>query len=204
MNRLFKYSLFIILLFQCSFFAFGSTPFRFADTSGRFKVSSDTINGKNVKVIECTTAGLLYLPITALGQMTPTESAYGTWEWWLSKDNASTFDVAFVALNKNISTGYGINISAAEVVTLQEYGVGAVAGISGSISADTWTKVRVTRSGAGLFNVYLDGISIGSGTDSTTTSCEYFVLDMDAGDKFAYSDVTGDHSFFKALGVVSS
>jgi len=147
-------------------------------------------------VKECTTAGLLY-----------TESGMaGTWEWDIFHHASSSGTVIFMASVAGQETagaqyGYSINLGTTEAFSLRELVNGAV-GLrcytsNGYISENTWYSFRVTRSPAGQFTMYIKGGAFTSWTlinpdlfgpnpytDISTTTSKYFVLDLDAGDKF--------------------
>jgi len=177
-----------------------ASPFRAGDTSGRWRVETDTIDGVECKALTCKTAGMVYVPASLFYDATPTEASYGTWDWWAYKADASVMDVAFVNAIATALDGYGVKWAADESVVVYEYGVGDVA-TGGTAAHSTWTRFRVTRSLADLFTGYIDGTSFGTGTDVTTTTSSYMVFDMDAGDKLALGEVGGDKSIVKKLGV---
>lgn len=176
-----------------------NTPFTI--DSGTWKISTDTISGKNVKVIECVAAGILYIP-TSIFQQTPTEAAYGTWEFYVYKADASTMNVVICGQANNAITAgdYLFEYDASENLAIVEQGTGDV--ISGSTAAAaTWHKVKITRTTAGAFDLIVNNISEGTGSDATLTTSSYILLDIDAGDKIAYGDLKGNYSIVKKLGV---
>ena len=184
--------------------------------SGTWKVSTDTINGNKVKVFECVTAGVLYLPINLF--MTAEDAAYGTWKWWFLKGgdaNTSYLDLisdgtAATAQNNGYQFVVGIN---EQILLRSTNGIGAFnlfVTANSYLSNNTWYEVKVTRRYDGQFTAYLDGtlidVSGGSGSnpvvDTTYKVSNYVTLDFDAGDKIAISDVKGDHSIVKYLGTI--
>jgi len=85
------------------------------------------------------------------------------------------------------------------------------------IQINTWYNIKITRSEVGIFTSYIRGGAFGNNwtlinvtggtgtnpfTDNTITASNYFVLDLDAGDKIAIADNAGNHSFVKKVGVV--
>lgn len=180
-----------------------ASPFRAGDATFRASVATDTIDGKTCKVLTCSTAGKVYIPASLMRHATPAEAAYGTFDLYGYKADASAFDANIIAtVNTGITTGYGVRWAADESVVLYEYGVGNVIA-GGTASHSAWHRFRVTRSLAGLFTLYIDGVSVGTGTDITTLTSTYMVFDLDAGDKLALGDVGGDHGIIKMLGVVA-
>jgi len=188
-----------------------NTPFQFGDTTCRYKVSSDTINGTPVKVIECTTAGVVYIPTSVFGQ-TPTEAAYGTWEFWANKTDTGSIYIYFINDLSVLtsSNGYYTLLTGGEAVSSGTRTAGSnVADFTSSevISANQWNRFKVTRTPAGIFTTYLNDTSITANTgnnpftDTTFTTSNYIVLDLDAGDKIALSDVGGNLAFKKTLTV---
>lgn len=178
------------------------SPFQASDTTGRWKIETDTVNDQLCKVLTCTTTGKVYVKTSDFFDTTPTEAAFGTWDLWAYKANASTFNMNLISnLNTGITTGYGFTWAADESVVVYEYGVGNV--VAGGIAShSTWHRFRLTRSSAGLFTPYIDNVVFGTpAIDLTTTTAEYTLFDMDAGDKLCLADVSGDECFYKMLGV---
>jgi hypothetical protein len=192
-----------------------NTPF--IVNSGSFKISRDTIEGKTCKVIECVTAGLVYIPISCFHQ-TPIEAAYGEWKWWLNKGSTSNeINVLFVAdvIGARGAAGqdaYIMRYPSTERFVFGESTAGAYADLSLSAAgylseSGTWHSIKFTRSNDGAFTFYADNtlvdVSGGSGTnpttDTTITSSRYIVFDLDAGDKVGYSDISGNHSIIKRV-----
>ena len=176
-----------------------NTAWKFGDTSARYKVSSQSVfNNPYAKVIECTTAGVLYQESL---------QAYGTWEFALNKAATTTPYILFVADVIGIYSAtnqdqYSIAVNGDELVALgKRPNAGPPSNLcttaTGYVSESTWYKFRVTRSYAGSFSVYILGgaftswtlvdVTGGSGTnpvtDTAITASKYCVLDLDAGDK---------------------
>jgi len=193
-----------------------SSPFEIV--SGTWQMTMDTIDGVDVKVMECIAAGVVGMP-TSLFEATPTEAAFGTWEWWLTKVDGSSPYVMFAgsdlaAIAGGTQSGYDIIINSAERVFFQECAAGAPVSSWWTdidyVTPGSWNKFRVTRRYDGQFTVYMDDVLINATggvesnpfTDLTTTTANYVVLEFDAGDKFGYADRRGSHSFVKYLGVI--
>lgn len=184
----------------------GSSPLRIS--TGTWKISASTIEGQLCKVAECVANGRCYMPLSLL-KATPTEAAYGTWVWWVYKADASVmniYDVDDYSLAND--SGYRVRLSNAEAALVQVRttgGTGAdvIDSGTGAFTADAWHRFDRTRTLAGGFYLYLDGASLGSGTDNTHTTAAYLVIDADAGDKVSWSDLQGDHNISKQLGVVA-
>jgi len=195
-----------------------NTPWQFGESAGRYKISTDTIDGEVCKVIECTTAGWLYLSTDYLRADT-SGAAYGTSDFWLYKgaDANTTIFMPFATEKQSISgaaqDGYYFAILNNEQAGLRRVDNGATTNLSfssvGYISLSTWINFKITRSTSGAFTWYIDGStgdSSGTGsnpvTDTTHTTSSYSILELDAGDKFAYSDKHGAHNYIKHLGVI--
>ncbi len=174
-----------------------NTNWKFGDTSARYKVSRDETLNVGQKVIECTTAGLLYQE---------SRQAYGTYEFSIYKAAASYSYILFAADTIGGATatgqdGYYILLNANERVCLKEATAGVESDkfytVTSYFNAATWYRFRVTRRYDGQFTVYIKGgafktwttvdVSGGTGTnpvtDNTTTTSKYIVLDLDAGDR---------------------
>ena len=173
-------------------------------SSGTWQITEDTIEGQNCKVIECIAAGVCYIPRSVF-EATPTEMAYGSWEFWLYRvggggDNPRG---SFISPDETATPagGYRWDFSDASSLIV-ENGVGVT--ITGAaVTASVWHQIKITRASDGDFGFYADGASLGTGNDTTITTGEYMTFDMDAGDKIAYADQRGDHSLIKQLGVVA-
>jgi hypothetical protein len=182
--------------------------------SGTWKVVSDTINGEECKAIECIGAGVIWMDGSLFGGAT--EQAYGSWEiWWYVDAYGNYPKFCFVS---DDNTGYapvGGNQYALRSYQLR-LGIHKLAGGGSSLmetadnylTAQTWYKINITRSAAGVFYMYANDTLVpvvthtNPNTDTTHTSSLYLVYDADAGDKIAYSDLRGMHSFVKHQGVV--
>jgi hypothetical protein len=181
--------------------------------SGTWKISADTIRGVEAKVIECVAAGALYIPTSTM-RMTPTQAAYGTNDYWLyiAADGAQRYIYEIDDKTLANKTGYSMIVTAAGIFGLQEWVANNPSNLFytavGTFVDETWTRVRQTRSSAGVFTFYLDSIlataDFGTNpiTDTTSTTVDYLVFQLSAGDKVAYADIKGDHSIVKCLDVV--
>lgn len=155
-----------------------------------------------------TTAGTAY---------TPSDVAYGEWEFDVYKaGDANTMSINFISKDPS-AWNVGTNESYLLYFNNVE-GIGLVKGTApGSadykfktadsyISNNTWYRIKVTRSTAGVFTVYIKGGSFGddyvlmdvtggSGanpvTDNTYTISNYFVAGMNAGDQIANVQIDG-------------
>lgn len=183
-----------------------ASPFRAGDATSRWRIETDTVDGRLCKVLVCKTAGVVYVPASYFHQATPTESSFGTWDWYAYKTDTGMIRVKFVAptndSNTDVGGGYYVQNSTTEVVTITEAGVGPVVA-GGSASHSAWHRYRVTRSLTGLFEGFVDGVSFGTGTDTTTVTSGYIVFWLSAGCAIALGDTVGDHCIAKMLGVVA-
>jgi hypothetical protein len=193
-----------------------TSPFRIS--SGGFKMVEDTIEGESVKVIECVSDGINYLP-TSFFLGNDIEDSFGDFEFWFYKGSGTTPFVLFIAdviggEGASGQDGYSIEFrNSDKTIRLREINNGSVSNLfvtAGSFFIDDfWYKIKITRSNVGEFSVYLNDVLVdvtgGSGsnpvTDLTNIISKYFILNLDAGDKVAYSDIQGNYSFIKRLGV---
>ena len=154
----------------------------------------------NDKVIECTTAGVLYHE---------SQQAYGTFEWDIYKGGASnSLNVLFTAdtigaasATGQDANGFFFNADERMGLVASVNGNGATPAYTATAYADNnaWYKIRYTRRYDGSFTMYIKGgaftdwtlidVSGGTGTNpitnNNTTTSKYVVLDLDAGDKVA-------------------
>lgn len=182
-----------------------NTPFRVS--TGSFKITKDTINTEPVTVIECVSAGICYVP-TSYFQQTPTEAAYGTWEWWVYKDlDGNSLKIYFIDGGSGTGPGYYIDFRSDEAIEVYETGVSSkMLTATSYMSIQTWYKAKMTRdSSTDEFTAYLDDVPMVASTgsnpfvDSSTTVSDYFVLDLDAGDKVAFASLSGEYNITKKL-----
>jgi len=141
--------------------------------SGSYKISDDGAD----KWLECVTAGMAYMP---------SYEAYGTWEFDLWKKDAS-HTVVIINHDKISSASNASNYNfihrGTEEIDFRKEITAIIDGGATTYAAETKHTVRITRDGANLFKLYMDGVLIGSVTNSSYTTAKYFVLDFDAGDK---------------------
>ncbi len=146
---------------------------------------------------------------------TPSNVAYGEWEFDLYKDVGS--NVNFVPfINSDSGTGalmdgYGIFFyPTTNTIDFRRYDDGVssplMATASGYVDNNTWYRLKITRSLSGEFTIYIKGGSFGwtdwtevvestglnPRTDNTYTTSNYFVIDLDEGDEIANVTI-GNH-----------
>jgi len=181
------------------------TGWKFGDASARYKVSRDETLEVGAKVIECTTAGLLYQE---------SQQAYGTWEFDLMKGAAGNQpyvgfmldEIEQIELTSGSGSGVGIgmNTSGFARVLFTEKLTGTAnnkfyTNTNYVDASGTWYKFRITRRYDGQFTAYIKGgdfadwtlidVAGGLGTNpitlATVTDSKYITLSMDATDKIA-------------------
>lgn len=182
----------------------------FVINSGTWKISADTINGEEVKVIENVAAGVLYIPVEKLNE-SKSQAAFGSWEFYIWKDlDTNVTDVTLIGdtiggLSTVGQDGYGIKFDSDETIALVESVNGTPTDLitSGVQSLQTWYKIdvkrRVTSINTKQFEFLVDNSSIGTVNDNTITSGDYLCLEFDAGDKIAYASKDGKYNFIKRL-----
>lgn len=170
--------------------------------SGSFKISRDTIENQDCKVVECVTDGVFYIPTSYLNQ-TRTESAYGEWEIWVNKADTSNF--VFVNMGTDpTGAGAGQNYNLIyrndETIDLRkDLSPTVIAGGATTYAHSTWHKIKITRSGSGGFEIFVNDSSIGTATENTYTVSDYIVFSIDAGDCVAFADINGNHTIKKSV-----
>lgn len=149
---------------------------------------------------KCTTSGIAYNNCS---------NAYGEWEFDLTKTSGtSTIYFNFLAdrVGGGVSfIGYQFVVGGSENVTLRRAANGVVSSLfataSGYFPMSISVRIKITRTTNGEFSVYIKGSSFGndyilidvtggSGSnpviDNTITTCNYSVLDFDAGNDISY------------------
>ena len=205
------HNIFVAIILLCIPILLASTPFQFGDTVGRWQISATTIQGQQAKVIECKTAGMLYVP-TSIFNQSATEAAYGSWEGWFYKGaDANSINVAFVTDKFNVidatAAAYSFVVGTTEEIAIYRPGVSILsASAVGYVTNSTWYKWKVTRSLVGSFSFYINDVLVtptggytNPFTDATHTASTYMVFDMDVGDKIGYSTADGGHGLVKKI-----
>jgi len=184
-----------------------NTPFTVG--AGQIQINSDTINGQDVKVITPTLQGFVSMPTSTMGQ-TPTEAAYGEWEgWFKTAVGWSHFVIvgsSAARMDDASQSGYFLEMGSTNV-RLYEVTGGSPTLIfrSSAIDPDTWFKLNVTRTSAGVFSIYFNDVLMTavSGTNPVTNTdhitSNYIVIEQDAGDMVSLGDISGNHSIVKKL-----
>lgn len=179
--------------------------------SGSFKISRDETNKPREKVIECTSAGMLY---------TPSQQAFGTWEFSILKADSSNPYVSLTAdkvlgSEEGDQTAVYLEITNKEAIRLRRNNSGLASlfyTIDDYINHSTWYRLRIEKRYDGQFTVYIKGGSFtnwtlvdptgGYGTNPETynqiTDSNYLIFELDSGDKVAdieiYNGVLGTNT----------
>jgi hypothetical protein len=156
--------------------------------SGNWLINTDTIDGVKVKTFSCITDnGIIYRTAESMG-MTTTENAYGTWEFYLyQQDSNNEIKIRLADVQDDTSaTGYILKYGEDERWGMQAETAGSLADVmytaTGYFTTGTWYKMKVTRSTAGVWTCYRDGVLVdvtGGGstnpvTHNTFTTAKYF------------------------------
>lgn len=164
---------------------------------------------KGSKYLENVTAGIIAIP---------SKSAYGTWEFDLYKGAGGNDIIIFpIADTSSILKlkGYEMMLTASEIFFVNikiVNGMDITANYSASsyIQNNTWYRIKMTRTTTGVFTVLIKGgnftpttgydgwtlVSTSGGygtnpvTDTAHTTSNYFVLDLDVGDRITNIEIT--------------
>lgn len=163
-----------------------SPDFDWTVGTGTYEVVEASVNGVTQNVLNCSSAGTIYLP---------SDQAYGTWEFDVLKGgDANNLTMWFTSESFPIDNWYRIQFDFTELVKLSRDGGTLFTTATSYFNINQWLSVIVTRTTAGVFTVYLDDVLVstvgGSGTnptsaDNTYTTSNYLVLDLDANDRVA-------------------
>lgn len=182
------------------------TPVGWIKGTGVYKVSEATASDAVLKTIQ---KGTKYLEYTTAGTIAiENNAAYGTFEWDWYKGGGNNYSDFFITSNRYdlTNSGYLLEVGAAENVLLYRMTGGSPTSLASSAGAyitnNTWYRIKITRSSSGVFTILIKGgvftatagydgwtlVSVTSGTnpvtENTHTTSNYFVLDIDAGDRF--------------------
>jgi len=149
----------------------------FEITSGTWQVDDSTSAGKQ---ITCVGAGIISIP---------SQQAFGTWEFELSKDAASNPLIGFVMDSVqagNAALGYQMTITASEAIFLRRITGGGSTTVfstaAGVIATDEFVRVVITRDASGTFEIFVNETSIDTGGDTAYVDSSFLVLELDTGD----------------------
>lgn len=155
---------------------------------------------KGTKYSECTSAGTVAIP---------SDIAYGSGEFDVyKKEEGSTITIYFISDKVGVYpdvNAYFFRLDSAEAVRLMEYTGAAVTIITKSadsyVKNNTWYRIKWDRTLDGEFHLYVKGgvfgnngwtlvdVTGGGGSnpsiDTSHTESQYFVLDLNVGDRFA-------------------
>lgn len=173
-------------------------------TIASWTIGDDTIDGELSKTITQTNAAgdFAYIPVTDHYAINSDRSSFGSWIFWLKKDNASTFDFMPIAWLPSVYSGasqfgYLFRIDNTEtahfyrvqrgVTTLQfSSNVGA--------TSTSWQKWEITRELSGsyiLWSIYMDDVLLTAASGNNPLSdpgvlgANYITIDADQNDEIA-------------------
>lgn len=181
---------------------FNSSPWRIE--AGEVRMITEAIGTTPCKAIQSRAAEVntrVAVPTTHF-EGTPTEAAFGTWDWWAEKVDGDVMDVGIISSDAALTAGYYIRHAADNSLSLIEVG-GATLMSGGTATSGVPHEHRVTRRFDGTFTCYCDGVSWGVPVaDLTTTTSSYNVAQFgtDGGSKLYHGDMGGGHCYQKMLG----
>ena len=161
--------------------------------TGSFKIAENAGLDGNSKALECTSNGTI---------AKQSSQAYGTWEFEIYKEaSANNNLVHFISSSTSGGERYTLYFSAStdKVVLLKDV-TPLMNSASDYININTTYWIKVTRTTAWIFTMYIKGWAYGSSytlvdvsggfwtnpvTDNTYTTSNFSVLDLDAGDQIA-------------------
>jgi len=114
----------------------------------------------------------------------PSTQAFGTWECKMNREFANFCTLIFIHDTKHGALGDANSYN----ISYRDDGTVRLRRASTVIVEDTTTRgvgvevtIKVTRTLAGQWELFVDGVSAGTGLDATYTSSAWCVLDMDDG-----------------------
>jgi len=174
----------------------GSLPWRIE--SGSYQVQED---GERKK-ITTQTAGIISMPSGILGLVNTADAAFGGWHFTAQKADASTFSFAFVSTAPDVTTGSGYVMTwgADESVKISIIG-GADVLTGGTASHSAEHRFDIVRRQDGEFEMWIDGVTIGTATEATHVVSDFLAVDSDANDELFWSDARGEFdAFYRSQG----
>lgn len=188
-----------------------NSSFQCGDTVGRWRIETDTINGKTTKVLTCKTTGIVYLNRNVM-QQEAGAAAFGELEIWFYKTDAGYVTVTLnnSGVNGVLANANELYCAIGEEIGVQRYVGGAWAAnnfqtAAGYCPITTWTKATVRRTVAGVGTAYLNDqlipVSVGANpfTDTTYLTSETTRFAMSTGCKISLGSIDGSNALVKRL-----
>ena len=150
--------------------------------------------------LETITDGAKYLEFTANGIISiPSPQAYGTWEFDFYKSSTTGETYINFINDRNIGAyrdfnGYNFIHYSNLMFLSRMQSIGKHTNLiqRNNNSLNTWYRIKITRTKDGVFNKYVKGGSfgdnwfyLGTSTNNTHTTSNYFVLNFRSGDRIA-------------------
>lgn len=159
------------------------------ESSGLLSNTDWELNSVNTQVVDNGDGdGSKYILANASGTQGSrrSEQAFGTWEMDIYNTSGVFQTVQFMAQDKfaafNNNNNYNISFRDDGSVLLRRGTVGTTTTLIDTspttFSFDAWHTFKVTRNG-GSFELFVDGASQGTATDTTHVSSSYMTLDLD-------------------------
>jgi hypothetical protein len=188
-----------------------NTEWRAGDTVGRWRVETDTINGRSTKVLTCKVAGWAYLDLMTISQ-SGGAGAFGEWEFMIRRASASPCGLTLFAnvvgtwgtagmdgwsFDQYGPTNWEFVRTVAGAQTLRGWGLGT--------TANEWQTFKVARTVAGVWTCYRNSevLSVAGGgganpvTDTATLTGRYMTFYAGVGDKLAWGAADGSNALVK-------
>jgi hypothetical protein len=192
-----------------------NTQFFTGDSTSRWRIETETINGKSTKVLTCKTAGTVYVDRSVL-QSEAGALAFGEWEWWNYRASAASLAVGLFtdrigAYGASGMTGWFFDRPSATTWQMIRVVAGVVTVPSWTttpaFTASTWHKTTIKRSVAGVWSMYANDMLLstvgGAGTnpftDATNLTGNYITISFGVGDKISLGAIDGSNAFCKRL-----
>ena len=192
-----------------------NTQFFTGDSTSRWRIETETINGKSTKVLTCKTAGTVYVDRSVL-QSEAGALAFGEWEWWNYRASAASLAVGLFtdrigAYGASGMTGWFFDRPSATTWQMIRVVAGVVTVPSWTttpaFTASTWHKTTIKRSVAGVWSMYANDMLLstvgGAGTnpftDATNLTGNYITISFGVGDKISLGAIDGSNSFVKRI-----
>lgn len=188
-----------------------NTPLRTADATGRYTITTDTIDGTTVKVVSCSTAGELELKRFQM-KHTAGAASFGEWSGYFYRAAGTAITFAYITENGTTSRkGYSLSCDANGAMSLLR--TNAVGGTeatllttaNGAIPASEWCKVSIRRRIDGQFTVYVDDVAVTAATgsnpatDTTNIAASGWIIGLGVGCKVSLASGIGHYALTKYL-----
>jgi len=153
-----------------------------AQTTGFLSNTDWELNGVTTSIINISGNKAITTNTGGIQTSRPSKQAYGTWEFKVGNGfaNFATINILHSTKHGSFNDAGGYNVSYRDDGSVR-LRIGSTTLINDTTTRVVGTEVaiKITRTAAGLWELFVDGVSIGTATDNTYTTSNWCTLDLD-------------------------